>query len=71
MSVGIFTSIYRQISMIDPFPLKTAPVFYGRPLIYHPFPQKKSPYILHFEMFIIYLFKSLPASSETKSELMI
>ena len=53
MSVGIFTSIYRQISMIDPFPLKTAPVFYGRPLIYHPFPQKKSPYILHFEMFII------------------
>ena len=56
--------------MIEPFPLQTADVFYGRPLIYQLFPGKISPYILNFEMFIIiYLLKSLPASSETKSEL--
>ena len=43
-------------SMIYPFPLQTADVFFGRPLIYHLFPGKISPYILHFEMFIIIIY---------------
>jgi hypothetical protein len=36
---GCFTSIHRQISMIEPFPRQTADVFYGRPL-------SKSPTLL-------------------------